>query len=40
MEVEGKLADSFRSSNADDGFLDNCLLLFKDDDEEEYLNKG
>ena len=44
MEVEGKLVDSFRSSNADDGFSDNCLLLFRgddvDDDEEEYLNKG
>jgi len=35
MEVEGKLADSFRSSNAEDG-LDS--LFFNDD--EEYLNKG
>lgn len=42
MEVEGKLVDSFRSSNADDGFSDNCLLLFRGDDvdDDEYLNKG
>lgn len=36
MEVEGKLADSFRSSNAEYGFLDSLFLS----DDEEYLNKG